>query len=68
MSTVSIFKWRLEVEDARTERDNALEAASKANDNNSYLSREYAMAMKEIDALRSELDEARTRIRELEEQ
>jgi hypothetical protein len=63
-----MFKWRLEVEDARTERDNALGLLVDASKHNAHLAGEYAMAMKEIDALRSELEQAQTRIRELEEQ
>lgn len=60
------IKLKLDLEDAKAERDNYLGLLTRETKTKAGLARELEMAIQEVDHLRDELDEARNRIEELE--
>lgn len=68
LMSVDRNKLRLDLEDMRAERNNYLDLLTRETATKAGLARELEVAIQEVDHLRDELDEARTRIQELEEQ
>lgn len=67
LMSVDRNKLRLDLEDMRAERNNYLDLLTRETATKAGLARELEVAIQEVDHLRDELDEARTRIQELEE-